>query len=716
MSDAKDLRAGIVPDILAILPLRGSVLMPHAVLPLGAGRASSVRLIEEAVQSGRLVGAVMQRDAKEDAPDQGGLFPVGTVTIIHKAMKQGDGSMRLVVQGLGRFRVLEIIQREPYLRARVEAVVEAEPSADVELEALVRGVRSLFEKVISLSPGLPDELVNVLGSANEPGPLADLITASVPTLSNELKQELLETFDVRTRLQKLIGALAKEAEVAELGSKIQSEVQAEVSKSQREYFLREQLKAIQKELGEDDERTAELERTATEDRRSGDVGGSAQGGRERELDRLSTDAAGLAEYTVAPHLPRLAAWRCRGRTRPPTCLDLARARDDPGRGSLRTRQGQGPDPRIPGGPQLKIDRRARADPRASSVLPAWARPRWAGPSRGRWAASSSRLSLGGCAMKPKSADTGARTSGALPGRIMQGLRSAGSNNPVFMLDEIDKLGQDFRGDPASALLEVLDPEQNATFRDHYLDVAFDLSRVLFITTANVLDPVPPALRDRMEIIELAGYTEEEKVAIARRTSCPSRCGSTGWTERHIRFTDDAVREMARGYTREAGVRNLEREIASVCRKEARRRADGRSDRPGHTRVASPRPRYAAVRVETQQERRGRARRGHGSGVDAARWRHPVRRGGPDARTGRDTLTGQAGEVMKESAKAALSGRGRCRRRSESMPPRVLAPSDVHVHVPAGAIPKDGPSAGATMVDRPRIALHDSTAPCSRGWR
>src|SRR5258705_9874414 len=298
MSDVKEYRTGLVPDILALLPLRGTVLLPHAVLPLGAGRASSVRLIEDAVQAGRLVGAVMQRDPQENAPGQDGLHPVGTVTVIHKALKQPDGSLRVIAQGLGRFRIVEVLEREPYLRARVEALDETAPAPDLELEALVRSVRTLFEKVVSLSPGLPDELINVVGNADEPGALADVIAASLPTLANERKQELLETLDVRVRLQKLAGMLAKETEVLELGSKIQSEIQSEMSKTQREYYLREQLKAIQKELGETDDRTQEIESL----RQKIDAAGMSDEARTealRELDRLPKMPPAAAEYTVA---------------------------------------------------------------------------------------------------------------------------------------------------------------------------------------------------------------------------------------------------------------------------------------------------------------------------------------------------------------------------------------------------------------------------------
>ena len=692
MSDAKEYRAGLVPDILAILPLRGTVLMPHAVLPLGAGRPSSVRLIEEAVQSGRLVGAVMQRDPQDDAPGPEGLHPVGTVTVIHKMVKQADGSLRVIVQGLGRFRLLEVIERQPFLRARVEAIDEAAPAVDLELEALVRSVRSLFEKVVSLSPGLPDELINVVGDTEAPGALGDLIAASLPTLANERKQELLETYNVRERLQKLAGMLAKEAEVLELGSKIQSEVQSEVSKSQREYYLREQLKAIQKELGESDERAQEIETL----RQKIDAAGMSEEARTealRELDRLAKMPPAAAEYTVArTYIDWLVAMPWKQETTDDA--DLARAAailDDDHEGLEKIKE------RILEYLAVKKIRPEGKDPILCFVGP----PGVGKTSLGRSVARAlgrkfHRLSLGG--MRDEAEIRGHRRTyiGALPGQIAQGLRRAGSRNPVLMLDEIDKLGMDFRGDPASALLEVLDPEQNSAFRDHYLDVPFDLSRVLFITTANVIDTVPPPLRDRMEIIHLAGYTEEEKIAIARRHLVPKQAREHGLAPEDIDFAPGALRLLARGYTREAGVRGLEREIASICRKVARRRAEGRTE-PAQITPDAVTSFLGAPRFEFEElEERTRVP-GVATGlawtpaggdilfVEATRM--------PGTHT--LTLTGQLGDVMKESVQAALAWV-----RSHASELGIAADfwqrSDIHVHVPAGAIPKDGPSAGVTM--------------------
>jgi ATP-dependent Lon protease len=712
MSDVKDYRAAQVPDTLGILPLRGTVLLPHAVLPLGAGRSSSVRLIEEAVQTGRLVGAVMQRDPKQDAPARDGLHEVGTVTVIHKAVKQPDGSLRLIVQGLGRFRLLDVVAREPYLQARIEAIEEQTPATDLELEALVRSVHALFEKVIAMSPGLPDELINVVGSTTDAGALADLIAASMPTLSNELKQELLETLDVRARLQKLAGALAKEADVLELGSKIQSEVQSEVSKSQREYYLREQLKAIQKELGDSDERTQEIESL----RQKIEAAGMPEEARKealRELDRLAKMPPAAAEYTVArTYIDWLVAMPWSQETT--DAVDLPRARE------ILDEDHEGLDKikdRILEYLAVKKIRPGGKDPILCFVGP----PGVGKTSLGRSIARAlgrkfHRISLGG--MRDEAEIRGHRRTyiGALPGQIVQGLRRAGTKNPVLMLDEIDKLGMDFRGDPASALLEVLDPEQNAAFRDHYLDVAFDLSRVLFITTANVMDTVPPPLRDRMEIIHLAGYTEEEKVAIARRHLVPKQAREHGLVpEQDIEFTREALRLLTRGYTREAGVRSLEREIASVCRKVARRRAEGVTE-PAHITPDTVTSFLGAPRFEFEElEERTRVP-GVATGlawtpaggdilfVEATRM--------PGTHT--LTLTGQLGDVMKESAQTALAW-VRSHADELGVAPDFWARSDIHVHVPAGAIPKDGPSAGVTMATalvslltgrpvRPRLAM------------
>jgi len=693
MTDMKRETDRPMPDVVGILPLRGTVLFPQAVVPLGAGRVSSLRLIEEAVQGGRLVGAVTQKDPKDDAPGADGLHSVGTLTVIHKALKQPDGTLRLVAQGVGRFRLVEIVQTEPYLKARIEPIEEQSPARDLELEALVRSVTSLFAKVVSLSPALPDELVAVLDNVEGPGAVADLIAASFPALPLALKQELLETVNVRERLSKLAAALGKEAEVLELGSKIQSEIQSEMSKTQRDYYLREQMKAIQKELGEGDERTQEVDALRAKIEAAG-MSAEAKSEALRELDRLAKMPPAAAEYTVArTYIDWLVAMPWQQETTDAVEIGPARAiLDEDHEGLEKVKD------RILEYLAVKKIRPGGKDPILCFVGPPGVGKTSLGKSIARALGRKfHRISLGG--MRDEAEIRGHRRTyiGALPGQIVQGLRRAGTKNPVLMLDEVDKLGMDFRGDPASALLEVLDPEQNATFRDHYLDVPFDLSRVLFITTANVIDTVPAPLRDRMELINLAGYTEEEKVAIAQRHLVPKQACEHGLASgTDIVFEPESLRLLARGYTREAGVRSLEREIASVCRKVARRRAEGNTE---PVRVAPDVvvsylgvPRFELEEVEQRTRVPGVATGlawtpagGDVLFVEATRMRgaHTL------------TLTGQLGDVMKESVQAALSW-VRSHAGELGIDAEFWEHSDVHVHVPAGAIPKDGPSAGVTM--------------------
>ncbi|PYN07148.1 MAG: endopeptidase La [Candidatus Rokuibacteriota bacterium] len=693
MTDMKRETDRPMPDVVGILPLRGTVLFPQAVVPLGAGRVSSLRLIEEAVQGGRLVGAVTQKDPKDDAPGADGLHSVGTLTVIHKALKQPDGSLRLIAQGVGRFRLVEIVQTEPYLKARIEPIEEQSPAQDLELEALVRSVTSLFAKVVSLSPTLPDELVAVLDNVEGPGAVADLIAASFPVLPLALKQELLETVNVRERLSKLAAALGKEAEVLELGSKIQSEIQSEMSKTQRDYYLREQMKAIQKELGEGDERTQEVDALRAKIEAAG-MPAEAKSEALRELDRLAKMPPAAAEYTVArTYIDWLVAMPWQQETTDAVEIGPARViLDEDHEGLEKVKD------RILEYLAVKKIRPGGKDPILCFVGPPGVGKTSLGKSIARALGRKfHRISLGG--MRDEAEIRGHRRTyiGALPGQIVQGLRRAGTKNPVLMLDEVDKLGMDFRGDPASALLEVLDPEQNATFRDHYLDVPFDLSRVLFITTANVIDTVPAPLRDRMELINLAGYTEEEKVAIAQRHLVPKQACEHGLASgTDIVFEPESLRLLARGYTREAGVRSLEREIASVCRKVARRRAEGNTE---PVRVAPDVvvsylgvPRFELEEVEQRTRVPGVATGlawtpagGDVLFVEATRMRgaHTL------------TLTGQLGDVMKESVQAALSW-VRSHAGELGIDAEFWEHSDVHVHVPAGAIPKDGPSAGVTM--------------------
>src|SRR6188472_2097890 len=668
-----------IPAELPILPLRDTVLFPNSFLPLAVARESSVRLIEEAISGSKLVGVFTQRDASIEEPAQDDLHRIGTATHIHKMFKLPDGSLRLIVQGLSRLQLESVTAVRPYLRARVNAAEDVVLDQDrLEIDALQRNIKTNFQHVVSLSPLLSDDLQALAMNITEPGRLADFIASSLATLSTAVKQEVLETVDVRARLDLLNRLLIKEAEVLELGSKIQSQVQSEVGKNQREYFLREQMKAIQKELGEGDDQTKEIEELSEKI----EAGGMPEGVKKealRELDRLSKMPPAAAEYTVSrTYLDWLLALPWVKRT--DEVIDLPKTKEvlDADHSGLEKAKD-----RILGYLAVR-----KLNPSVKGPILCFVGP----PGVGKTSLAKSiaeslgrkfvRVSLGG--MRDEAEIRGHRRTyiGALPGQVIQGLRRAESKNPVFILDEIDKLGSDFRGDPSSALLEVLDPEQNNTFRDHYLDVPFDLSEVLFITTANVLDPVPPALRDRMEVLEIAGYTEEEKLQIATDHLVDKQVKNHGLTSDHIVFTADAIGAVIRGYTREAGVRNLEREIGALCRKVARRRAEGDTARVVISAETVNRTKDPGVAVGLAWTPAG----GEVLFVEASRMQ-----GG-----GSLTLTGHLGDVMKESARTALSW-FRANAQHYGVDPSFYKDSEIHLHVPSGAVPKDGPSAGVTMV-------------------
>src|SRR6188472_3752530 len=571
IGDAPAEHPASIPSELPILPLRDTVLFPNSFLPLAVARESSVRLIEEAISGSKLVGVFTQRDAAVEEPTQEDLHRVGTATHIHKMFKLPDGSLRLIVQGLSRLTLDEVVSTQPYLRARVSTANDNTQEADrLEVDALARNIKTNFQQVVSLSPLLSDDLQTLASNITEPGRLTDFLASSLPPIATPVKQEVLETLDVRARMDALNRILIKELEVLELGSKIQSQVQSEVGKNQREYFLREQLKAIQKELGEGDDQTKEIEELAEKIEAAG-MPEPVKKEALRELDRLSKMPAAAAEYTVSrTYLDWLVALPWNRRTDEVIDLPHTKSVLDADHSGLEKAKD-----RI-----LEYLAVRKLNPAVKGPILCFVGPPGVGKtSLARSIAESLgrkfvRVSLGG--MRDEAEIRGHRRTyiGALPGQILQGIRRAESKNPVFILDEIDKLGADFRGDPSSALLEVLDPEQNSTFRDHYLDVPFDLSEVLFITTANVLDPVPPALRDRMEVLEIAGYTEEEKLRIATDHLVEKQVKNHGLTHEYIQFTPEALRQVIRGYTREAGVRNLEREVGAVCRKIARRRAEG----------------------------------------------------------------------------------------------------------------------------------------------
>src|SRR5438128_528596 len=563
-----------IPSELPILPLRDTVLFPNSFMPLAVARESSVRLIDDAIANGKLIAVFTQRDAAVEEPGQDDLYPVGTATHIHKMFKLPDGSLRLIVQGVERLTLDRIVQARPYLRAAVTVAPDERQHEDlVEIDALQRNIKSNFQQVVSLSPLLSDDLQTLAANITDPGKLADFIASSLATIGTAVKQEILSTLDARARMDALNRILIKELEVLELGSRIQSQVQSEVGKNQREYFLREQMKAIQKELGEGDEQAKEIE----ELRAKIDAAGMPEAVKKeaiRELDRLSKMPVAAAEYTVSrTYVDWLVALPWNKRT--DDSIDLKKTKqvldaDHSGLEKVKDRV-------------LEYLAVRKLNPDVKRPILCFLGPPGVGKtSLARSIANSIgrkfvRVSLGG--MRDEAEIRGHRRTyiGALPGQIIQGLRRAESKNPVFILDEIDKLGSDFRGDPASALLEVLDPEQNVGFRDHYLDVPFDLSEVLFITTANVLDTIPPPLRDRMEVLEIAGYTEEEKLNIAQDHLVAKQVKNHGLSPEYMQFTPDALRQVIRGYTREAGVRNLEREIGALCRKVARRRAEGNDE-------------------------------------------------------------------------------------------------------------------------------------------
>jgi ATP-dependent Lon protease len=683
-----------IPDDMPVLPLRDTVLFPNSFMPLAVAREASVRLIDEASTSGRMIGVFTQREATVEEPLQEDLYPIGTATHIHKMFKLPDGSLRLIVQGLTRVRLDKMLQTRPYLRAAVTLADELLRDEDhLEIDALQRNIKSNFQQVVSLSPLLSDDLQALAGNITDPGKLADFIASSLTTIGTPVKQEVLETLDIRARMDSLNRLLIKELEVLELGSKIQSQVQSEVGKNQREYFLREQMKAIQKELGEGDEQAKEID----ELRDKLDAAGLPDGVRKeamRELDRLSKMPVAAAEYTVSrTYLDWIIALPWAKRTE--DSIDLKRTKDvlDADHSGLEKVKDR----------VLEYLAVRKLNPDVKGPILCFLGPPGVGKTSLAKSIANSlgrkfvRVSLGG--MRDEAEIRGHRRTyiGALPGQVIQGLRRAESKNPVFILDEIDKLGSDFRGDPASALLEVLDPEQNNTFRDHYLDVPFDLSEVLFLTTANVLDPVPPALRDRMEVLELAGYTEEEKLKIAVEHLVGKQIVNHGLTAEQLEFSDAAIREVIRGYTREAGVRNLEREIGALCRKVARRRAEGDESKVSITPEVVVEmlgaPAFLDEEIENRTKDPGVAvglawtpAGGEVLFIEASRMQ-----GG-----GSLTLTGQLGDVMKESGRTALSW-FRSNANRYGVDPAFYKDAEIHLHVPSGAIPKDGPSAGVTMV-------------------
>jgi ATP-dependent Lon protease len=698
-----------VPEILPILPLRGLVVYPQTGVPLTIGQPRSVRLVDDAVSGNRLVGLLASRDPDKENPGPEDLYTVGTVAAVHRLFRAPDGTIRLLVQGLFRFRLGEFVETDPYLKAKITLAPEFEEEG-LEVDALARSVRNQFQRIAELIGTIPQELVSSVLDID--GALQTVyLVSNFQRMELAQAQEILELDSLRDKLHKLVEFLTREVEVLAVGQRIQNEARSEIEGMQRDYFLREQLKAIQRELGETDELAAEVEelRKKIDEAKMPE---EADKQAKRELDRLSRLNTASAEYgVIRSYLDWLVALPWAKTTK--DNLDIQNARkvldqDHYGLKDVKDRILEYLAVRkLRSERKEEIARHTHKDlirrEREGVILCFVGPPGVGKTSLGRSIARSLgrefvRISLGG--VRDEAEIRGHRRTyiGALPGRIMQALRRVGTRNPVFMLDEVDKLGYDFRGDPASALLEVLDPEQNSEFRDHYVEVAFDLSQVMFITTANALEPIPGPLRDRMEIITLSSYTEGDKLAIAKGYLIPRQLRENGLRKAEVKFSIDAIRTLIRSYTREAGVRNLEREIGSVCRKVVTKIAEG--DKGAVT-----------ITREQVKEFLGPARFYRMEEI-ASRTSIPgVVTGLSWTPTGGDVLfieatrmpgskgfqlSGQLGEVMQESAKAALSF-VRSRAKRLGIDPEFFQTTDIHLHVPAGAQPKDGPSAGVTMV-------------------
>jgi len=679
-----------IPEELPIIPIREAALYPRMILPLLVSQEPLIKLIDAALLANKMTGVVAIKNKEVEQVKPEDLFETGCAAYILKMIKMPDNSLRLLIQGTTRIRLAEFTQREPFLRAKV-VPLQDQVGEHADAQALMVGVKSIFQKVVEMAPNLPAELAIMAMNLDEPGALADLVasTLNVPLTD---KQAILETLNVKDRLEKANLLLSKELSVLELSSKIQSQVREGIDKSQREYFLREQLKAIQKELGERDERGVEIDELRKRLVQA-KLPPEAMKEGERELDRLAKMPPSAAEYTVSrTYLDWLIElpWAV-STTDNLEIIQAQKVLDEDHYDLEKVKR------RIL---EYLSVRKLKADMKGP-ILCFVGPPGTGKTSVGKSIAKALgrkfiRMSLGG--VRDEAEIRGHRRTyvGALPGRIIQGMRKASSNNPVFMLDEIDKLGMDFRGDPSAALLEVLDPEQNYAFSDHYLDVPFDLSKVMFITTANILDPIPPALRDRMEVLDLPGYTEEEKLKIARDYLVPKQIEAHGLSERDIRFEDGALGRIALEYTREAGVRNLEREIANVCRGVARRVAEGREiltviDAEGLSSYLGPVKFFSEVAERTSEPGVATGLAWTPTGGDILFIEATRMKG----RKG-FSLTGQLGDVMKESAQAALSY-VRTRAKAWKIPENFFDSSDIHIHVPSGAIPKDGPSAGVTML-------------------
>ena len=678
-----------IPAEVPILPLRGTVAYPDLVMPLIVGREKSIRLVDDAMNGDKIIGIITQKNPDIEEPNIEDLYTIGTVATVMKMVKMVDGSQRIVIQGLCRFKLIEFTQREPNLKAKILPIFE-DYQKDIEIDAMYINLKNLYKKAVEMAPYLSSELAQIAMKIESPGNLADLIASTINIGVTE-KQEILGKLDLNERLKKVTILLNREVETLELSSRIQSHVKEGIDKTQREYYLREQLKAIQKELGETDDRYTEIEelrKKILDAKMPSDVQKVA----DKELDRLSKMSTMSAEYTVSR---TYIDWL--------TELPWSKATED----NLNIKDANG----ILNEDHYDLERvkkrileylavRKLKSDMKGPILCFVGPPGVGKTSLGKSIARAlgrkfMRISLGG--IRDEAEIRGHRRTyvGALPGRIVQGIKKAGSNNPVFMLDEVDKIGMDFRGDPSSALLEVLDPEQNFSFSDHYLEVSFDLSKVMFIATANMLDPVPPALKDRMEVLELPGYTEEEKLMIAKQFLIPKERFEHGLNEEQIEFEDEGLRVIIHSYTREAGVRNFEREIAAICRAVAKSVAEGKAEKQLITvdsihGFLGPIKYFSEIAERTKYSGVATGLAWTPTGGDILFIESTKMRG-----KGNLSLTGQLGDVMKESAQAALSYI-RSKAADYNIIEDFFEKNDIHVHVPQGAIPKDGPSAGITM--------------------
>ncbi|HEX6839049.1 MAG TPA: endopeptidase La [Polyangia bacterium] len=679
-----------VPEQLSILPLRNSVLFPGSIIPIDVGRRKSVRLVEEAISKERpVIGILTQRDARTEDPTENDMYQVGCAARILKVIKLAKDNFSVILQGVSRIRIAEYSQQEPFIIARVQAIPDP-TTTDVELDALVMNLKDIAKRVIKLMPELPKEASALVDSVTEPGQLADLITSNLDIQVDET-QDVLETFDLKARMRTVLQFLSRQLEVLKVREKINTQVQEEMGRNQREYVLRQQLKAIKEELGELDEAGGDLDEFK-EKISEAKMPAETEKVALKQLERLKVMQPSSAEYTVTrTYLEWLVElpWAIETEDK----LDIQEARDILNSDHYDLEKVKKRILEYLAVRKLKSDKKG-------PILCLLGPPGVGKTSLGRSIAKAMgrkfvRISLGG--VRDEAEIRGHRRTyvGSLPGRIVQSLKKAGTKNPIFMLDEIDKLGHDFRGDPASALLEVLDPEQNNTFSDHYLEVPFDLSHVMFLATANVIDPVPAALKDRLEILELPGYTRDEKRNIARQFLVPKQLEEHGLKDTQIEVTDEAVAEVIDGYTREAGVRNLEREVGSIARGVAVKIAEGSKEK--YVVKANEVPEYLGPQKFMSEVAERTAEPGVATGLA---WT-PV---GGDILfieatrmpgKGSLVLTGQLGDVMKESAQAALSF-VRAKAKWLGIEENFLDKTDIHVHIPAGAIPKDGPSAGVTM--------------------